>query len=143
MREVPSQAGRRAERGQAIVEFALVLVVLFPMLVGIVHFAMAVNLQQVLNGAAHEGARTWAKSPGGGGYQCYLPCDAPELDYFRQNIEQRVKNYVTESGFTGPMTVTPKITPDAVTVTIYYSYSPLFGNYFGMTLSASCTFKKG
>lgn len=48
---------RRAEEGQALVEFALVVPFLLVFLVGIVEFGRAWNLHQVLTDAAREGAR--------------------------------------------------------------------------------------
>ncbi len=45
------------ERGQALVEFALVLPVLLIMLLGIIDFARAWNVYQVLTDAGREGAR--------------------------------------------------------------------------------------
>lgn len=48
---------RRSDEGQALVEFALVVPFLLVFLVGIVEFARAWNLHQVLTDAAREGAR--------------------------------------------------------------------------------------
>lgn len=47
----------RDERGQALVEFALVLPILLILLLGIVDFARAWNVYQVLTDAGREGAR--------------------------------------------------------------------------------------
>jgi Flp pilus assembly protein TadG len=44
--------------GQALVEFALILPVLLLMIIGIVEFARAWNIKQVITDAAREGART-------------------------------------------------------------------------------------
>lgn len=51
--------GRRREsrRGQALVEFALVLPILLIMILGVVEFARAWNTQQVLTDAARESLR--------------------------------------------------------------------------------------
>lgn len=46
-----------ARRGQALVEFALVLPVLMLLLLGILEFGRAWNVRQVLTDAAREGAR--------------------------------------------------------------------------------------
>jgi Flp pilus assembly pilin Flp len=48
---------RRAESGQAMVEFALILPVILLLLVGMLEFARAWNLHQVMTDAAREGAR--------------------------------------------------------------------------------------
>lgn len=47
----------RNERGQALVEFAIVLPMLLLLLLGIVDFARAWNVYEVLTDAAREGAR--------------------------------------------------------------------------------------
>ncbi|MDX1647886.1 MAG: TadE/TadG family type IV pilus assembly protein [Longimicrobiales bacterium] len=47
----------RCERGQALVEFALVIPVLLVMIVGLVEFARAWNTQQVLTDVAREALR--------------------------------------------------------------------------------------
>jgi len=144
MRAVPSHAGRPTERGQAIVEFALVTPVLLLILVVVVHFAMAMYLQQTLNNAAYEGARVWAKSPAGDQFQCILPCGNYEQDFFNRIVSARVKQMVKDNGFNGEISqITGQSTTDAVTVTIYYPYGPALGNLFKMKLRASCTFKKG
>ena len=49
---------RRSPRGQALVEFALIVPVLLLLLLGIVEFGRAWNAHQVLTDAAREAART-------------------------------------------------------------------------------------
>jgi len=56
MRKNP-KAAREAERGQALVEFALILPVILLVMVGMLEFARAWNLHQVMTDAAREGAR--------------------------------------------------------------------------------------
>jgi Flp pilus assembly protein TadG len=51
------RASARNERGQALVEFAIVLPMLLLLLLGIVDFARAWNVYEVLTDAAREGAR--------------------------------------------------------------------------------------
>jgi Flp pilus assembly protein TadG len=48
---------RFARRGQAVVEFALVLPLVLIMMISVFEFARAWNVQQVLTDAAREGAR--------------------------------------------------------------------------------------
>ncbi len=107
MREIPIQIGRGAERGQAILEFAMIVPMLFLMLVGVAYFAMGFNLQQVLNGAVYEGARVWARNPAGGSV---LNCSPPKCksaaageaeNNFVEYIKPVVKDYVTSHGFDG------------------------------------------
>ncbi|MBA3259719.1 MAG: pilus assembly protein [Gemmatimonadales bacterium] len=47
----------RGARGQALVEFALILPVILLLVVGMLEFARAWNLHQVMTDAAREGAR--------------------------------------------------------------------------------------
>ena len=49
---------RRADGGQALVEFALIMPFLLLFIIGIVEFGRAWNLHQVITDAAREGART-------------------------------------------------------------------------------------
>ena len=96
---------RRAERGQAIVEFALVMPILIALLFGVVFFAMAFNLQMVLNGAAREGARTWANSRANTSpccATCTTVCDPTAPDNgFQKNVVPLVRKYVTDNGYDG------------------------------------------
>jgi Flp pilus assembly protein TadG len=55
------RAGRtvkRAEGGQSLIEFAIVLPVLLALVIGIFEFGRAWNVYQVITNAAREGART-------------------------------------------------------------------------------------
>jgi len=54
------RSGSRSRRGQAAVEFALVLPFLLIMLIGIIEFGRAWNLHQVITDAAREAARKGA-----------------------------------------------------------------------------------
>jgi Flp pilus assembly protein TadG len=53
-------AGRRGERGAAIVEFALVVPIFLMLVMGLVQFGRAYNVQITLTGAAREGVRALA-----------------------------------------------------------------------------------
>ena len=65
--------GGQKEGGQSIIEFALILPMLFLMLVGVVYIAQGFNLQLVVSGAAYEGAKAWAKGqPGSGFKNCFV-----------------------------------------------------------------------
>jgi uncharacterized protein (UPF0333 family) len=107
MSKIPIQAGQGAERGQAILEFAMIMPMLFLMLVGVAYFAMGFNLQQVLNGAVAEGARVWARNPAGGNTTaCSLPkCNSDNGGEIENNFEKYIKpivrNYVSSHGFDG------------------------------------------
>jgi Flp pilus assembly protein TadG len=59
----------RGQRGSAIVDFVLVLVVLLPLVLGIVHIALVLHVRNTLTSAASEGARyaaTVDRHPGAG-----------------------------------------------------------------------------
>jgi Flp pilus assembly protein TadG len=96
---------RHRERGQAIVEFALVMPVLVILLFGVVFFAMAFNLQMVLNGAAREGARTWASNRANTSpccTTCTNVCDPTAANNgFQKNVVPLVRKYVTDNGYDG------------------------------------------
>jgi Flp pilus assembly protein TadG len=47
----------RDERGSAVVDFALVLLVLLPLVLGILHVALVLHVRNTLASAAAEGAR--------------------------------------------------------------------------------------
>jgi Flp pilus assembly protein TadG len=55
---------REGERGQALVEFALILPIILLVMVGMLEFARAWNLHQVMTDAAREGARRAAIADG-------------------------------------------------------------------------------
>jgi hypothetical protein len=96
---------RRGEGGQALLEFALIVPVLFIMLVGVAFIAQGFNLQMVLYGAAYEGVRVWAKNPpGGDNNNCTPPAcdpDAGDSINFQKYVMPVVRQYVTNNGFDG------------------------------------------
>jgi Flp pilus assembly protein TadG len=49
--------GRRSDRGAAVVDFVLVLVVLIPLFLGILQVALVLHVRNTLTAAASEGAR--------------------------------------------------------------------------------------
>ena len=103
MIRVQTKIKTSAERGQAIVEFALILPIMIIMMLAIVYFAMAFNLQMVLNTAAREGARAWASARMGTNpccENCISPCD-PELDNseFAHNVTPIIKKIITDNGY--------------------------------------------
>ena len=57
MRTPRTKQMARDERGQALVEFALILPIILLLVVGMLEFARAWNLHQVMTDAAREGAR--------------------------------------------------------------------------------------
>lgn len=58
---------RRSERGAAVVDFVLVLVVLVPLVLGILQVALVMQVRNTLAAAASEGARVAATADRGPG----------------------------------------------------------------------------
>lgn len=93
---------RQTERGQAIIEFAMVMPILILLLFGVVFFAMAFNLQMVLNAAAREGARAWASNRTDAS-PCSAACtecdpDCPNSGFYK-NIRPLVYKYIQDNGY--------------------------------------------
>lgn len=53
---------RKSEKGQSMVEFALILPILLMLLLGIIEFGWLLNGKITLNASAREGARTYVVS---------------------------------------------------------------------------------
>jgi hypothetical protein len=68
MSSVPLRRDR--ERGQALVEFALIAPLFLALVVGVVQFAVALNFWFDLQRLANQGARSAAVNCGAGGNQC-------------------------------------------------------------------------
>lgn len=100
-----SYKNRNREQGQALIEFALMILILFVMLIGVSIIAQGFNLQMVLYGAAYEGARIWAKSPVKGGAEYCTPpaCDpnSGTASNFDKYVVPAVRKYMTDNGFDG------------------------------------------
>jgi hypothetical protein len=122
---------RRAGRGQAMVEFALIAPIFFLLLFGIIEAGRFIFYYEVLNNATREGARfaivNGANSlvcPTGPAAPGTVTCDAPG-----NRVKQQVRNSAL-GVIGGAITVTPTWSPDngrgsSVTVTAAYTYSPL------------------
>jgi hypothetical protein len=168
LQKFPSQLHRnrqKGEQGQALLEFALIVPVLFIMLLGVAVIAQGFNLQMVLYGAAYEGARIWAKNPAGGdNIHCTLPACNPNAGggrNFETYVIPAVRQYVTNNGFDGSQVYfyakdsrgyqnTLNIisnNPQLVTVSLLYAYKLPVGNFAAgfqeILISASCTLKRG
>jgi len=168
LQKFPSQLHRnrqKNEQGQALLEFALIVPVLFIMLLGVAVIAQGFNLQMVLYGAAYEGARIWAKNPAGGdNIHCTMPACNPNTGgakNFETYVIPAVRQYVTNNGFDGTQVYfyakdsrgyqnTLNIisnNPQLVTVSLLYAYKLPVGNFAAgfqeILISASCTLKRG
>jgi uncharacterized protein (UPF0333 family) len=156
---------QKSEHGQALLEFALIVPILFLMLIGVAVIAQGFNLQMVLYGAAYEGARIWAKNPAGGdNIHCTPPaCNASNGDArnFEKYVIPAVRQYVTNNGFDGAQVYfyakddrgyrnTLNLisnNPQLVNVSLLYAYQLPVGNFAAafqeVLISASCTLKRG
>ena len=121
----------RSHKGQALVEFTLILPLLALMLFGIVEFGLLIYNQQVITNASREGARRG------------IVASIPRIPYTGANsIDAAVQNYaanlITFGTANNPVTtVTPAYQADApfgsnLTVNVTYDYSfLLIPNFFG------------
>lgn len=164
---------RTEEQGQALIEFALMILILFVMLIGVSIVAQGFNLQMALYGAAYEGARIWAKNPVRGGVDhCSPPACDPNsgtANNFEKYVSPAVRTYMTNQGFDGSVQAGKLFffskdsaasrnaleaisrDPLQVKVTLLYSIdlpfnvpSPGFDlSYKEIQVIASCTMKRG
>ena len=119
---------RGGERGQALVEFAIIIPILLAVLLGIVEFARAWQIQQVVTNAAREGARvsviaTATDAQVVAAINTY--CASAGLD-----MSQVAMSYTPNPGVSG--------TPDTVTVSYNYTYG-LFGPVMNLLGSGGST----
>lgn len=156
---------QKSEQGQSLLEFALIVPVLFIMLLGVTVIAQGFNLQMTLYGAAYEGARVWAKNPAGGdANHCTPPaCDPDEGTSinFEKYVIPVVRQYISTNGFDGAKAHffsmdqqkyldTLRFVGDQkhlVQVTVLYPYELPLGsfavNFKEVVITASCTLKRG
>lgn len=160
-----SHRARRREEGQSLLEFALIVPVLFIMLVGVAFIAQGFNLQMVLYGAAYEGVRVWAKNPpGGDNNNCTPPaCNPNNRDSinFQKYVMPVVRQYVANNGFDGnqvmffsdrnqgflnSLNIISNNT-QVLTVTVLYPFELPLGNFASsfsrVLVRASCSMKRG
>jgi Flp pilus assembly protein TadG len=112
--------GRLNQKGQALIEFALVLPLVLLLVVGMLEFARAWNLHQVITDAVREGARraVLADDPN-------CPGGAVAMD----SVKAPMWRYVAQSGYDpayATMSVSPagdfKCTGKNITVTLTLPY---------------------
>ena len=118
---------RCSEKGQALVEFALVLPIFILILFGIIEFSRVWQTVNVLSSAAREGARRAAVT-------------APDISQ-STNAALRILNAANVSNAT--ITVSGPDASNEVSVTVSITYTPITGSIipgFGaMSLSRSTT----
>lgn len=84
--------GRRGERGSAVVDFVLVLLVLVPIFLGILQVALVLLVRNTLASAASEGARyaaTLGRGPADGAARTRSQIDGAISGRFAQDVEAR------------------------------------------------------
>ena len=155
----------RSEQGQALLEFAFIIPILFLMLVGVAFIAQGFNTSMVLHGAAYEGARIWAKNPhGGDNNHCNPPACDPNLGdaiNFEKYVIPVVRQYVKNNGFDGESVLffadnerqfrnilgLVSNNKQIVRVVLLYPVKLPIGNFASnfvpLYLEASCTMKRG
>ncbi len=80
---------RRPERGSAVVDFVLILVVLIPLVLGIIQVALVMHVRTTLAAAASEGARyaaTVDRGPGDGIARTQEQIDAGLAGSFTRDV---------------------------------------------------------
>ncbi len=108
---------RGGQRGQALVEFAIIIPVLLAVLLGIVEFARAWQIHQVVTNAAREGVRVSV----GPGNTDFLVDAAIETYLLSANVDTAYASWTKTLDRNKE-----KGDPDTVTVSYVYQYS-LFG----------------
>ncbi|MEK6709809.1 MAG: TadE/TadG family type IV pilus assembly protein [Nitrospinota bacterium] len=109
------RAASRGRRGQAMVEFALILPILILLIMGVLDFARAFNVVQVVTNAAREGARSGI-----------IPTNTSAT------VTATVNTYLASAGQTGCTTTGANLgsagaAGDSVTVTVTCPFQALTG----------------
>ncbi|WP_028642986.1 TadE/TadG family type IV pilus assembly protein [Nocardioides sp. URHA0020] len=84
--------GRHSQRGSAVVDFVLVLVVLVPVFLGILQVALVLLVRNTLASAASEGARyaaTLDRGPADGAARTRQQIDGAVSGRFARNVSAR------------------------------------------------------
>lgn len=91
----------RRERGAAVVDFVLVLVVLVPLVLGIIQVALVLHVRSVLAAAASEGARyaaTADRGPADGIARTRAQIDDALAGSFAQDVSARPATVAGQPG---------------------------------------------
>ena len=135
----------RRQRGAAVLEMAIVALLLFALLFGIISYAYMMSFRQSLTQAAAEGARAGAVAP-----------SADVVAAATNAVNRAMDGYDVQCGDTG-MTCSPPVVADClkadgtvdttrecVTVTVEYAYrdNPILPSFpgLGLTLPEELTF---
>ncbi|MDP4088804.1 MAG: pilus assembly protein [Bacillota bacterium] len=110
----------RRKKGQALVEFAIILPVIMLLLMGILQFGMMLNSYLEVQNAAREGARTGIVGSTDTGIRNQITAISPGLDSRNMTISINPVENQRKSG-------------DTLTIKITYSYQmtvPIISNFF-------------
>ncbi|UNC93456.1 TadE/TadG family type IV pilus assembly protein [Candidatus Contubernalis alkaliaceticus] len=111
---------KKNEKGQSMVEFALIAVPLLILLLGIIEFGWLFNAQIILTGSAREGARVAAV----GGNQ--------------EEIQSAVIQHVGNTGLViADNTISAAYENDEVTISVSGFINPLVGFFFSSSVELS------
>jgi Flp pilus assembly protein TadG len=127
----------RDERGQALVEFALILPIILLLVVGMLEFARAWNLHQVMTDAAREGAR-----------RAVLADTKAVNGQTQDSVKAAMWNRLAQFGYdpsVATMTITPlakwKSTGDNITVNLVCPYRFWAVPWMSITMRTSFTMR--
>lgn len=110
----------KQEKGQALVEFAIILPVLLLLIMGILQFGMMLNAYLAIENAAREGARTGIAGSSDAEIRQSIISISPSLDSENLNVTITPDETNRKSG-------------DTLTVSVAYSYKltvPIISNIF-------------
>jgi Flp pilus assembly protein TadG len=116
--------GLRNEKGQSLVEFAIILPVVMLILMGIIEFGLMINCYLKVENAAREGARTGIVSSANVDIQEAVVRISPNLV-----PENLTVNVTPAEGY--------RKSGEALTVEVIYKYEmtvPIISNIFGRTV---------
>jgi Flp pilus assembly protein TadG len=118
MKALHRKSRGRDERGQALVEFALILPIILLLVVGMLEFARAWNLHQVMTDAAREGAR-----------RAVLADTKDPAGQTQDSVKKAMWDRLAQFGYNpqyATMTISPladwKLTGKSITVTLICPY---------------------
>ena len=154
-RNAPADTGRSRERGQALVEFALIAPLFLMLVVGIIQFGIGLNYWLDLNRIANQGAR-WAvvdKYPNCNGTPSSPGCGVPASPT-NPTLEQYLESEGVSGGLQPTATICfevpdPPTPPSAagtvgqpltVRVESEFSFEPIV-NMFDLTLRGKATMR--
>lgn len=118
----------RQERGQSLVEMALVATLLISLTGGVVDFGSAFHHYIIITNAAREGVRMGAR----------IPCQSAKLSTFTNAVKQAAIDEAASSGITlatGNVSILPVTCPATgaeLTVTVDFAYTPMMGSFIGV-----------